>query len=81
MEGICNQMNADEMFDLFYSTLDSIYNDSFPCITRKTKPMYTLKAYINAELRELFKQKHGLEKKSNIIPLYTETYIGIIVNE
>ena len=48
-DGICNQMNANEMFDSFNSTLVSVYIDSVPYVTRKTKPLDILKRYINAE--------------------------------
>ena len=59
----CNQMNAHATFDSFDTTVVSICNDSFPYITRKTKPLDILKPFINADLRELFKEKHRLEKK------------------
>ena len=54
--GICNQKNADIMFDSFNTTLVSVYNDSFPYATRKTKPLDILKPYINANLRLLIKE-------------------------
>ena len=51
-------MNADERFDSFNSTLVSITNDTFPYVTRKTKPLDISKPYIYAELRELIKRKN-----------------------
>ena len=60
------------MFDSFNTTLVSIHNDSFPYVKRKTNLLDILKPYINADLRELIKKKHRLEKNSNAIPLHTE---------
>ena len=74
-DGICNQIDADAMFDSFNTTLVSIYNDSFPYVTRKTKPLDILKPYINADLRELIKEKHRLEKKFKRHPItYGDQY-------
>ena len=68
-------MNADVMFDSFNTTLVSTYNDSFPYVTRKTKPLDTLKHYINAGVRELIKEKHRLEKKFKRHPItYGDQY-------
>ena len=63
LDGMCKQMNADEKFDSFKSSLVIIYNDSFPYVTRKTKPLNRSKPHINAKLRESFKEKHRFEKK------------------
>ena len=68
-DGICNQMNVDEVFDSFNNTLVSMYNDSFPYLTRKTKNLDILTPYINAELRELIKKKHRLERKFKRHPI------------
>ena len=57
-DGFCNQIDADVMFDSFNTTFVSIYKDSFPYVTRKTKPLDLLKPYINADLREFIKEKH-----------------------
>ena len=68
-------MNADVMFDSFNTILVSIYNYLFPNDARKTKSQDILKRYINADLRELFQDKHRVEKNSNARPLHTETNI------
>ena len=63
------------MFDIFNTTLVSIYKDSFPYVTRKTKPLDILKPYINADLREIIKEKHRLEKKNQRRPIiYGDQY-------
>ena len=68
-DGICSQMNTDVMFDSFNVTLVSIYiMIHFHMSQQKIKPLDILKPYINAELRELVKEKHRIEKKSNAIP-------------
>ena len=69
------------MLDSFNTTLVSIYNDSFPHVTRKTKPLDILKAYINADLCEIIKEKLRLEKISNAIPLHREINIGFYVTK
>ena len=74
-DGICNQINADVMFHSFNTTLVSIYNDSFPYFTRKTKPLDILKPYIIADLRESIKVKHRLGKKFKRQPItYGDQY-------
>ena len=77
----CNQMNADPMFDSFNTTFVSVNNESFPNITRKTEPLDILKPYVNADLRQLIKEKHRIEKNSKAIPIHTEINIGFYVTE
>ena len=59
-----------------YVYIISTYNDLFPHVTKRTKSLDRLKPYINAESNELFKDKHHLEKKSNVITLHTGNNIG-----
>ena len=59
----CNQKNAGEIFHSYNSILSNIFNETFPDVSRKSKPLDILKPYINAELRELIKEKHRIEQK------------------
>ena len=71
-------MNADVIFDSFNTTLASIYNDLFQYVTSKTKPLNILKPHINADLREIIKEKCRLEKKFKRHPItYGDQYMSL----